>query len=239
MAFERIYIEHDLPTEETLRIEGEEFHHLFRVLRIRTGETVEIINGKGVLAKGSVLAVEKTYAEVRILSRIVSLSAKPGPVLVQALPRQPRLEYILEKSTELGVSKIILFPSKKSERDPLSPSGQERAKHILISAIKQSGRLTLPELVFAPSLSKAGEATGKETGSFGDTRSNASPLMATLMKYPDMRTAAIGPEKGFHPEEVLFMEETLGWQGVKLHDNILRTDTAAIAILAILTAVRH
>jgi len=228
MPVERFYIDTSLENKQVITFEAEEFHHLAHVLRIRPKETIEVINGKGYLALIYIESVEKNKAT----GKIESVSYTPPPsyslILAQAIPRQPRLEYIIEKAVELGITELWLFPGRYSEKNTFSSSGKDRVFHIISSAMKQCGRLHAPKVVFLPNLEKWSTPIPKSSF-FGDTRTEAPPFISFLAQQsPSSILLAIGPEKGFHPEETLYMQEKLSMQGIHLHSNILRTDTAAI-----------
>lgn len=235
MPAKRFYVKEPLDLQEKLLLQGEEFHHLCHVMRVKENESIEVVNGLGALAQATVRSLEKKQAVLQL----ISLELKPSPphrlILAQALPRIPRLEYILEKSVELGATDLWLFPGALSEKEEVSPSQRQRMQGILISSLKQCGRLFLPSLLYKPLLSKWNAEEIPKSSFFGDTRPSSSPLYSSLslLSSPQDLLIAIGPESGFHPKEVQIMEDSLGMQGVRLHENILRTDTAAIASLAI------
>lgn len=234
MPVDRFYLNEELKEKATFFLKDEELHHLAHVLRIKEGEVTQLINGKGLLAEAKVEKIGKKGAELKILS----LQKEPTPsyelILAQALPRQPRLEYILEKSVELGVTKILLFPGELSEKKTLFPSGLERAQHILISAMKQCGRLFMPELILAPPIFSWDPSSLPKASFFGDTDPTAKSFLSHLTAEKTTSLCVIiGPEKGFHAKEVTHMKDNLQILGVHLHPNILRTDTAAICSLSL------
>jgi 16S rRNA (uracil1498-N3)-methyltransferase len=155
-------------------------------------------------------------------------------ILCQGIPRFNRLETILEKGTELGVTEFWLFSGVLSEKEEFSPNQHKRMEQILISAIKQCGRLDLPSIVLKPPLLDWPPLSG--TLFFGDT----APDAPWIWKLPpplagkDPVYLFIGPESGFHPRESAHLQEKLGATGVKLHDNILRTETASLTGLSLL-----
>lgn len=236
MPVERFFIDQELKEGMSFFLEKEEFHHLAHVVRIKPQETIELINGKGALASALIESIERHQAKARVLSCKKEPSPSYELILAQAIPRQPRLEYIVEKSVELGITKLCLFPGELSEKKTLSPSQIERVNHILISAMKQCGRLFIPELVLAPSILSWNLSSLPTSCFFGDTRQDAPLFFKALQERPKSVLIAIGPEKGFHTKEVSCMETTLHMQGVHLHSNILRTDTAAICALSLASA---
>ncbi|MES2199950.1 MAG: RsmE family RNA methyltransferase [Chlamydiota bacterium] len=237
MPVERFYLEGELNQGDDVSLKNEEFHHLAHVIRVKEGEVIELVNGKGSLATAKIKKITRHLAEVTILSSEQAPPLSYELILAQAIPRQPRLEYILEKSVELGVTKIWLFPGELSEKKILAPSHLERAHHIITSAMKQCGRLFAPELVLAPSLFSWDPKSLPKASFFGDTHPDARSFLNCLTaEKPSSLCVVIGPEKGFNPKETTWMKNTLHIQGVHLHPNILRTDTAAICSLSLASA---
>lgn len=230
MPEKRFYLNSDLIPHSQCELIDEEAQHL-KVMRCHEGDTVEIMNGKGVLALAKILQFGKRVITLEILSS----ETKPKPtfeiILVQALPRINRLDTILEKCTELGVSKILLFPGDHSEKKDLSPTQLQRVEHILVAASKQCGRLYIPEYEVKPKLSKWKKPEGQLF--YGDVSPNA-PIFTTKWKNVNPTLFFVGPEQGLTEEEESILKEW-GAKGIKLHENILRTDTAPIAALSLMS----
>lgn len=222
MPHDRFYI--DAPLVNTLSLEGEEFHHLSRVMRKQEGEEIELVNGRHRLALARIESLQKSHAKLLILNVEEKKPLLPLLVLVQALPKLSNLELIIQKGTELGVSTFYLYPSARSEKKELSENQKKRLHHILIGAMKQCGRLDLPEI-------KSEFPQLKGNVYFGDLSKKAPPL-SSIGKLPAM--LVIGPEKGFTNEEIHFFEKV--GKGVSIGPYILRTETAALAGLSILAA---
>ena len=222
MPHDRFYVENLLHPQ----FSEEEFKH-FKVMRIREGETFELVNGKGELA---IASYEKNNLQIH------SITKEKEPVslrIAQAIPKINRLDVILEKGCELGMTELILYPGDLSEKTDLSPNQLKRAHSILLSAMKQSGRLYLPKLTLGDSISTLKSLPTPTF--FGDTNP-AAPSLLSLVKPPLNHVLFyIGPEKGFSHKEVDHLI-TLGAKGVKLSPHILRTDTAPLAALAILSS---
>jgi 16S rRNA (uracil1498-N3)-methyltransferase len=224
MPDDRFFVDEPLETGKNVRVEGIELHHLKDVMRIKIGEKVELVNGKNQLAQAELLSFHK--AEATLLIQNVETRDKPKNeiILAQALPRLNRLDFIIEKGTELNATAFWLFPGAESERKELSPQQKNRLIQISISSMKQCGRLDLPPLLFKPALSQWDKPSGHLY--FGDPESSISYTSQTPLIF------FIGPEKGFSPSETALLQNW-GAQGVRLHPNVLRIDTAAIAALAL------
>ena len=230
MPENRFYTDSLFQENHSVNISGEELHHL-RVMRKKMGDPLELVNGKNELAKGALQEIGKHSALIHIEKVVRGPKKEKKVVLVQAFTRPSALEYIIEKGTELGVSEFWLFPGARSEKKELG-EGQKRRLHLLlIAAMKQCGRLDLPEIHEKTSLAKWNPLTGQKF--FGDVREKASPL--SLLSQEDV-FFFIGPESGFSDEEVQILEQQLQAKGVKLHENILRVDTAALAAMALVYA---
>lgn len=229
MPIDRYYLNSPLDAQNTVQIQGTELHHM-QVTRIRVGEQVELINGQGTLAVAELSTLNKKEAWLSILQ--VSHAPKPGRniILAQATPRINRLDFIVEKATELGMTELWLFPGELSERKSLSENQLERLQAQLISALKQCGRLWLPAFIQKPPLSQWSKLDCMCL--YGDVNPAAPPLSHLYSGGADV-LFAVGPESGFTEREEAILRQ-LNFQGVKLNEAILRTDTAAIIAVGLL-----
>lgn len=221
MPAERFFIDAEL--SGTVHLEGQEHHHLAHVMRIREGEIIELVNGRGALAQAKVLLISKPKTSLEILE--IKIEPLPLPKLFLAIPylRMSKLEWVIEKGTELGADAFYLYPADYSEKGDFSPHQLQRLTHIAISALKQSGRLDLPKIELQ-TLDKLLALPCRHY--FGDTREEASSLR---FEFPALFIT--GPERGFSPDELLLLESKA--LGVKLHRNILRAETAPLLIAAL------
>lgn len=222
MPHERFFVADSLSKGKELSLVDAEFHHLRHVMRLSAGEEIELVNGRHQCARAELIRVERQSASARILS----VEQKPpgrSLILAQAIPRQNRLDTILEKGCELGATTFWLFPGEHSEKREYN---EKRLTTILISAMKQCGRWDLPELLLRPPLVQWKNLEGSLL--FGDTEPEAPFLSALPQEEPII--LCIGPEKGFSEKEVAYLRKH--GKGIRLNPHILRTDTAAIAGLA-------
>jgi 16S rRNA (uracil1498-N3)-methyltransferase len=192
-----------------------------RVMRLTTDSECVLLNGMGDKAKGIITENNKTTTKIRIDT--VQRYKKPRyPIhIALAIIHLSRLEVALEKCTEWGVSTITLFSASQSEKKELSKAKQQRASHIIISALKQSGRVFLPTLRYARCIE---EINADEKHLFyGATEK--SPLFE--LPHPGSICFIIGPEKGFTEKEIDLLQQK-HFQARSISDSVLRAETAAI-----------
>lgn len=225
MPHARYYINDSLSLLEHVKLSKDEELHMLKVLRTRVSEEVELINGRGFLATAT---LEKDHT-LKITKIHYEEKKEPEMVIAQAIPTGSKLDFVIEKATELGVSQIWLFPGKLSEKHEISPTLLKRLETITISACKQSSRLYMPSIKIMPAL-KSWEFPLPFTLYYGDVDSNAPPFMQKWDKQSFI--FVIGPEKGLSLDETHLLKSQQG-QGVKLHPNILRTETASLVALSI------
>lgn len=230
MPVNRFYSDTPLKRLTTLSLEESEAQHLIQVMRGKVGEAVEVVNGKGALANGTIASIRKREAVISLSDVTTAPPPSHKILLAQALPRINRLDFIIEKGTELGVDTFWIFPGERSERHLLNPHQLERLQHICIAAMKQSGRLWLPQIQWKPSLQNWD--TIPLPAIFGD------PDGKEMIPSCTACTLLVGPESGWSEAEILFMKEKK-CAGVCLHENILRTDTAALAGIVLLNSHMH
>jgi 16S rRNA (uracil1498-N3)-methyltransferase len=235
MPTERYFLAAPFSEGQHFYLEGQEFHHLTHVMRGKAEDTIELVNGQGELASATIQTIEKKRSAIKVMA--VQREAPPTfeIILAQAIPRLNRLDFILEKGTELGMTQLWLFPSDYSERKSLTEHQLERLQAITVAAMKQCGRLYLPKIHLHPPLEKWSKPP--YLALFGDV-SPSAPLFAQLWESQRVAKSAgilffVGSESGFSEKEEKRLL-TLGAQGVKLHSNILRTDTASLAALALI-----
>lgn len=235
MPAERYYYAEFFEQGQSISLEGQEQQHLVHVMRTRVGEKVEVVNGKGQLGIASLQSIEKKHAYLCVEAVQTESKETQKIILAQGMPRLNRLEFIIEKGTELGMSEIWLFPASRSEKKDLSPNQLERLNNMCIAAMKQCGRLFLPKITLMPPL-KQWKGLEIDTAFFGDTDPMA-PTFSSVWQHLQARESVlfcIGPESGLTDEEENYLRK-LKAHGVKLHHNILRTDTAAITALVLLS----
>jgi len=224
---------------EVAVLTGQEAHHAASVLRLKVGSEVELFDGRGGSAAGRITRIGRGEMFVAIADRRPP-AVRIGPVvhLGFAAPKGKRLDWLLEKATELGAASLqpVIFERSIAGRGQLSEAKLRRWLGHCVAAAKQSGLNFLPELRPPASLAKYLAAAGGSLRLLGDPAGEA-PLPAVLAgRAADQPIALlIGPEGGLAPAERAAAIES-GVQTVRIGQTVLRTETAAIALLAAVMA---
>ncbi len=220
---------------------GEAAHHLGRVLRAEPGQLFELSDGAAVWL-GRVERVGRDGVEFFLVEQIPSQEPVLRVTLLLSIVKFDRLEWCLEKATELGVSDVVPLDAARSERALVAaaPKRSARWERILIESAQQARRLRPPKLhpLSQPRVAFAG--VGTQTRGLGtlpivlSERPGVQPLRTHLEgKGASSATLAIGPEGGWTDEE-LEIAGAAGFVEASLGGLILRTETAVIAALAML-----
>jgi 16S rRNA (uracil1498-N3)-methyltransferase len=198
--------------------------HCIQVLRMRTGERIQLTNGKGGLYTASIAHEDKKHCTVNIESeKQYPLPDKKTTIAVSLLKNASRFEWFLEKATEIGVTEIIPLICARTEHTRFR---FERMQQILISAMLQSQQSWLPVLhepIKLQTLLEDHSATQKLIAHCEEDAK--SPIQSIALSESVLML--IGPEGDFTPEEIkLVLDHT--YQPVSLGNTRLRTETAAI-----------
>lgn len=226
---------------EIVELSAEESRHAARVLRVREGSVVKLVNGCGGVGKASVVSADKRRVTLRIVERQTIAAPCPRIDLIQAVVREQKMDWIIQKATELGVSEILPVRTTNS----IVQLGEERASaktdrwsRIALEAIKQSGNPWLP-VIEAPCrldeyLARREAGVPLLVGALGvGARALREVLRELVGKRPARVAVLIGPEGDFAPAE---MEAILGRGGlpVGFGPTVLRAETAAVFALSAL-----
>jgi 16S rRNA (uracil1498-N3)-methyltransferase len=214
-------------------MEGEQAHHVGRVLRAQAGQVYELSDGAAVWL-GRVEAVTKDRVEFALVEELEGYVPALKTTLLLAVVKFDAFEWALEKATELGVSRIVPLAAGRSEKALLAaaPKRAERWKKILAESSQQCRRVQVPVL---EGLCKAEVAFGEQGAGVRVLLSEAAEAKALRMVLAGARESAavlaIGPEGGWTEEE--FSAARAGaFQEASLGRLILRTETAVVAALA-------
>ena len=133
------------PESGTLTLDGPEAHHLMHVLRITAGEKVEVFDGRGLVVSAEVVTIRKRDVELRIVAARREACPAREVILGTAVPKGDRFDWLIEKATELGVTRIVPLITSRSSVDPRD-SKLDKLRQTVITACKQCGRNHLLEL---------------------------------------------------------------------------------------------
>ena len=218
---------------------GEEALHLTRVLRVERGQRYEISDNRAVY----LAEVEEAHRNRVVFAVVGELAPREAPVrltLMVALIRFDRLEWVLEKGTELDVERFLLVEAERSERglEKAAPKRIERWERILRETSQQCRRDRLPALGGPAPLEEA-LAWAADFRYRLEEAEGAPPAVKVLPAERRSRDAVavlVGPEGGWTERERR-MAGQAGWQAVSLGPQILRAETAAIAAAALVQNV--
>ncbi len=222
----------------------EETHHLLKVMRKKVGDHILLIDGKGHEYLGRVVSLESSGKRPRARIELIKLLRKELPPSVKTYALIPLLkgdltEFLVEKGTELGVQAFLPFISKYTI--PLSKENlMERLNKKVLSALKQSGRLTTPLILPPQPLTKLLQDLSKEgLKILADQKGELTifDLKELLAKKKFEKVYLLsGPEGGFSPEEREAILQA-GFQAMCLGPHILRAETASLSLMSIIQAL--
>lgn len=233
----------DTWTETTASLLGPQAEHLARVLRAQTGTEVDIV------ANGRVYqsVITRVSLEEVVFDLLAETSAEPAlPItLLLAIFKFDRMEWAIEKATELGVASIVPLIARRTEKHLAQAADKrvERWRRLAHEAAKQSRRSDLPTIADPIALpARLQQNLNAQQILLAEDERNITLRQrieaATSTKQIDLPTFefAIGPEGGWTPEELTLFNKH-NWQSASLGPRILRAETAAIAALAIASSL--
>lgn len=221
--------------------DGDIYNHMVRVLRLVTGDAVELSDEKGIVHFGIINQVAKEWVAVKINSSCPAVqndSSAPRITICQALPKGDKIDLILQKGTELGAHDFCIFGGRRSVakvREDQQTSKLERWNRITAEAARQCGRPDIPKVMWRPTAVEAANDSDQELRLilWEGEREHSLKDSLTNGGKPASVIVSIGPEGGFDPLEVRHFSQH-GFKPVTLGSRILRTETASVAILAIM-----
>jgi 16S rRNA (uracil1498-N3)-methyltransferase len=239
MHVPRLYLPLTLVEGKTPELGEQSSHHVTHVLRLRPGAAVRVFDGMGCEHEAMIREVRRTQVTVEIGKAVVSIPEPPFAItLAQGIPRGDRMDIILQKAVELGVTNVQPLWTARSQTRASGAGLEKRLRHwqgVMISACEQCGRATLPRL-----------ETPVEYHSWltGIPHHNCRILLdpdarqslGTMQSPGTTILMLVGPEGGISPGETT-LAVAAGFKPVRLGPRILRTETAALAMLAGLQAL--
>jgi len=226
---QRYFVDQPIAADRVL-LAGDEGRHLATVMRATAGVELALFDGRGAEFVGRISRVKKHEVEIEVVSRTERSRELPYELtLAVALPKGDRQKWLVEKLTELGVTRLTPLITERGVAQPVA-SALDRLKRGVIEASKQCGRNRLMEIaepVTVAQLLAAHGVAGNRLFADPTGQPFAEAARGTAMNL----IAAVGPEGGFTPGEAA-AARVAGWQIVSLGPRILRVETAAIALAA-------
>ena len=245
IGMHRFLISPDRSRLDQIELDGAEAHHALRVLRIGVGERVALLDGSGSELMGEVIAILRRSIQVQVNERRLHERALPRVTLYQSLIKPKPLEWIVQKGTELGVTRMVMLSTERSRSQLDEERGLgkvEKWRAVASEAMKQCGTPWMPVLGPPRTLVEAIQERDSVQrldvmGSLGD----GTPRLTEVMdRFLDQRGEGIeevgwwvGPEGDFSPAEGAALEAA-GVRPITLGPRVLRAETAAICGVAVL-----
>ena len=233
----KFFVKKENITGNLIEISGSDATHILRVLRHDTGDVLLLCDGYGTDFKAEILSYDKDFISLKIKETFPCVSEpKILVTLFQGIPKQGKMDYIIEKCTELGISRIVpvsfkrsvvKIEDKKSEQKKL-----ERWRKIASESVKQCARGKIPEITDVMSIKEAVSFSKQLdlTLAAYECENEVSIKSALSDIKPQSIGIFIGPEGGIDDSEILiFKEENI--KTVTLGKRILRTETAGHTVL--------
>lgn len=238
MRIPRVHVEEELAAGTEIALPQAQSHYLKHVLRLKPGAALRLFNGRAARDYASVLLADGRKLSARV-EAVIPVDTESGLSceVLQGLGRADHIDWTIQKTTELGVNRILLFNSERSQ-SPLKPAQlQKKLQHwrgVAISACEQCGRARVPEIEFERDFGTAlaaAQAESKLLLDFGGV-----PIAGALQPPIASVSILLGPEGGLNPAEIGLAGEA-GFEAVSLGPRVLRTETAATAALALVQSL--
>ena len=220
-------------TGERVTLDGPEAHHLLHVMRAKAGQRVTLFDGSGAEFDAEIVACGRVDVEVRIHCRHELDRELPFELDVGvSLPKGDRQKWLVEKLSELGVTALVPLETERGVAQP-TDAALERLGRSVIEAAKQCGRNRLMRVARPQAWENwvTAESSRMEVRRL-IAHPRGKPLGELHLAAPLATRLAIGPEGGFTDAEVA-AAIAAGWQSVDLGERILRVETAAVALAAV------
>jgi 16S rRNA (uracil1498-N3)-methyltransferase len=226
------------------RVEGDRAYlleqnanHLFRVLRVKAGQEFEVVAG-GMLRVGTVAFASESQVEFHLGPAIES-AVLPEVTVFLSIFKFDRMEWALEKLTELGAARIVPLIAQRSGHHLIKavPTRLTRWRKIVHESAQQARRIAPPEIAEPVPLKEAVAGTDGSRIVLSESESTVA-LKNLLSKRKPPLTLAFGPEGGWTADEIRLFA-TKQWESASLGHTILRAETAALAGMAVAMACLH
>jgi len=232
MRIPRLYLDAPLHAGATLTLDESQSHYLNKVLRMEAGRELQVFNGDGREFRASIIKVDKRAVEIEVISgETIDRESPLETHLAIGISRGERMDWVLQKATELGATRITPLFTERTEVRLQGERLEKKMQHwrqITLSACEQCQRNVPPQLLPAQDLSsflqtaEAGLKLVLHHRSEQSLRQISTPTSVTLL---------VGPEGGLSEREIELAIQSSGYTPLTLGPRVLRTETAPVAAL--------
>jgi len=241
MRLSRIFVQQPLSKGARLLLDSDTSHYLRNVLRLNTGTVIALFNGEDCGDYPSLLSYQGKQAIALVQRQVPATTESELPTeIVQGLSRSDHMDWMIQKTTELGVKRISIFNARHSQI-PLKPKQTDkRLTHwqaVAIKACEQSGRHRPPQIYFYQTLyGLLDEPVNRDAGFLLDFEGEGLQNFSVKQNTGQLVSLLVGPEGGLVESEIKLARDS-GFDSVRLGPRVLRTETAAITALAIVQSM--
>lgn len=229
-----IHYSQDINLERNIiTLKDDEAQHCAKVLRKRIGDEIFVTDGKGALYTCSLEEISKTECQASINdSQLFAPRNYQLTIAICPTKKQSRIEWFVEKAVEIGIARIILIQTQRTEKSRLK---EDRLHKIIVSAMKQSKNLYLPEVILNQSWKDL-----IQSSTYGERYiahcEDPETHLAKVCGPSQNCIVAVGPEGDFTLHEIE-SALALGWKEINLGSSRLRTETAGVVVASILAQI--
>ncbi len=236
MRLTRNYLDHPLQPGQRVVLPEAVANHLLRVLRLGVGDALIVFNGDGFDYRATVVNAERRAAQIEVQSREAASSESALSItLGQGIARGDKMDWVLQKASELGVAAIAPLRTQWTEVRLNAERAERRHQHwhgVIAAACEQCGRATLPALAAASDLSDwASSAPQNALRLLLDPEGEQSLSTCLRPQSGQPIWLVVGPEGGLSERDIATLHAA-GFNGLRLGPRVLRTETAGLAAIA-------
>ncbi|HET6545783.1 MAG TPA: 16S rRNA (uracil(1498)-N(3))-methyltransferase [Rhodanobacteraceae bacterium] len=241
MRIPRIHVPQPLPPGSVVRLPEQAGRHLVRVLRLERGNALRLFNGDGREHAGELHTIAARNVTARVIEPVADrhTESRLRVTLVQAIARGEKMDWILQKATELGVAAIVPVVTERTEVRLAAERAERRMAHwqaVVVAACEQCGRTLLPAITQPRPLADWAIGLDQAAG-LRLVLDPAGEMSARDLPALDRMSLVVGPEGGLSDRDLAILKGA-GFLTLRMGPRILRTETAGIGALAALQALQ-
>ena len=227
-------------SKDSIIITGEDVSHIKKVLRLKAGDDIVVCNGRGTDYSAKIIEIDQNYINLKVIESHKNITEPPVEItLFQGIPKADKMDFIIQKSIELGVFKVVPVMTERTivrfeqEKDHIKKT--IRWQKIALEAAKQCNRGIIPVVLEPLDFQSALKLAAKSNMSFIPYENELKANLKAEIHNKQAKDVSIviGPEGGFSEKEIR-LAEAENIKPVTLGPRILRTETAGIAVISII-----